>query len=108
MRSPCPISCALDIIGDKWTLLIIRDLMLGHTRFKDFANGPEGIPTNILADRLDRLHSQDIIKKVPISEGAKRHAYELSDKGKDLKTVLLPLAKWGMKHIPGTAMKRTG
>jgi len=107
MRSSCPVACALDILGDKWTLLIIRDLLSGFTRFKEFAEGPEGIPTNILSDRLERLCDQGVVKKVPVSEGAKRFAYQLTPKGKELKKILLPLARWGMKHLPGTAMNRS-
>jgi len=53
-RSPCPVACSLDLIGDKWTLLVIRDLLFGRSRFKDFAASPEGIPTNILSERLGR------------------------------------------------------
>ena len=55
MRSPCPIANTLDIIGDKWTLLVIRDLFAGKTTYGEFQDSPEGIPTNILADRLKRL-----------------------------------------------------
>ena len=60
-RSPCPVACSLDIFGDRWTLLVIRDLFFGRTRFKDFAASPEGIPTNILTQRLERLMARGII-----------------------------------------------
>ena len=68
-RSPCPVACALDLFGDRWTLLVIRDLMLGRSRFKDFADSPEGIPTNILSDRLEKLVDREFIKRVPATEG---------------------------------------
>ena len=81
-RSPCPIACSLDIFGDRWTLLIIRDLLLGRARFKDFTASPEGIPTNILADRLERLLEHRVIEQIPAEDGTKRLAYRLTEKGK--------------------------
>lgn len=104
-RSPCPVSCALDLFGDRWTLLIIRDLFLGRSRFKDFTASPEGIPTNILSDRLERLLEAGIVRQVPVADGSKRLAYELSEKGRALRPVLLSMRNWGLKWEPGT---RTG
>lgn len=101
-RSPCPVSCALDLLGDRWTLLVIRDLILGRTRFKDFISSPEGIPTNILSERLERLLLADIIRQVPASDGGKRMAYELTDKGLALRPVLKSLRDWGLTWEPGT------
>lgn len=64
-RSPCPVAFSLDIFGDRWTLLVIRDLFYGRTRFKEFAGSPEGIPTNILTDRLERLLARGSLNKSP-------------------------------------------
>lgn len=101
-RSPCPVSCALDLFGDRWTLLIIRDLFLGRSRFKDFTASPEGIPTNILSDRLERLLEAGIVRQTPVSEGSKRLAYELTEKGRGLRGVLVSMRNWGLKWEPGT------
>lgn len=95
-RSPCPVACSLDIFGDRWTLLIVRDLFLGRTRFKDFTASPEGIPTNILADRLERLMAHGIIEQIPAEDGTKRLAYRLTEKGKDLGPVMKTLRDWGL------------
>ena len=101
-RSPCPVACALDIMGDRWTLLVIRDLMLGRSRFKDFGTSPEGIPTNILSERLERLLGAKIIEQMPAGEGAKRLAYRLTPKGKALVPVLVAMRDWGLKWEKGT------
>lgn len=101
-RSPCPVACALDLFGDKWTLLVVRDLMLGRSRYKDFASSPEGIPTNILADRLQRLLDSGLVQQIPAEDGSKRLAYQLTEKGKSLRPVLKSLRDWGLKWEPGT------
>lgn len=95
-RSPCPVACSLDILGDRWTLLVIRDLLLGRTRFRDFSSSPEAIPTNILSDRLERLLQHDIVKQIPAEDGTKRFAYLLTEKGKALRPVLIALRDWGL------------
>ena len=96
-RSPCPVACLLDIVGDRWTLLIVRDLMLGRSRFKDFAESPEGIPTNILSDRLERLLQHEIVEQIPADDGTKRFAYRLTKKGEALRPVLVTMRDWGLK-----------
>lgn len=101
-RSPCPVACVLDLFGDKWTLLVVRDLLLGRGRFKEFAGSPEGIPTNILADRLERLLEAGVVVQVPAAEGGKRLAYELTPKGLALRPVLRGLRDWGLRWEPGT------
>jgi DNA-binding HxlR family transcriptional regulator len=95
-RSPCPIACSLDIFGDRWTLLVVRDLILGRSRFRDFAASPEGIPTNILSERLERLLEYQIIEQMPASDGTKRLAYRLTKKGKALRPVLAAMRDWGL------------
>ncbi len=95
-RSCCPVACSLDILGDRWTLLIIRDLYLGRARFKDFAAGPEGIPTNILSERLERLLQHGIIAQIPAPDGTKWRAYQLTKKGRGLGPVLKAVRDWGL------------
>lgn len=104
-RSPCPVACALDLFGDKWTLLVIRDLVLGRNRFKDFIGSPEGIPTNILSDRLERLLEGGVIRRIPADDGSKRLAYELTDKGLALRPILKTIRDWGLAWEPGTEAK---
>src|SRR5215467_1960380 len=79
-RSLCPVACSLDIFGDRWTLLVIRDLFFGRTRFKDFVASPEGIPTNILTDRLERLLARGVIEQIPAEDGTKRMAYRSEER----------------------------
>jgi DNA-binding HxlR family transcriptional regulator len=102
-RSVCPVACTLDLIGDKWTLLIIRDLMCGKTRYTDFLNSPEGIATNILADRLDRLLEAKLIHATASDERAGTRAYELTERGTSLRSVVEGLRNWGLANIKGTA-----
>lgn len=101
-RSPCPVACTLDILGDKWTLLVVRDLFFGKRQYGEFLESPEGIPTNILAERLKRLEQAGIVERRPYQEHPPRYDYLLTDKGRDLRDVLVAVAKWGNVHIPGT------
>jgi DNA-binding HxlR family transcriptional regulator len=101
-RSPCPLACTLDILGDRWTLLVIRDLMLGRARFRDFSASPEGIPTNILSERLERLARHEIIRQVPAPDGTKRLAYALTKKGRALAPLLRAMRDWGLAWEKGT------
>lgn len=95
-RSECPISCSLDLVGDKWSLLIIRDMLyLGKTTYNEFLSSRESISTNILNDRLVKLTEQGLIT---FTGTAKRKKYELTKKGLDLKPVLESVALFGMKH----------
>lgn len=101
-RSLCPVACALEILGDRWTLLVVRDLVLGRSRFKDFIASPEKIPTNILSDRLKRLLEYEIIEHVQIKESPGRLAYKLTKKGKALKPLVIALRDWGLQWEKGT------
>ncbi len=101
-RSPCPVACSLDILGDRWTLLVIRDLMFGRTRFKDFSASPEGIPTNILSERLVRLQQHEMVEQIPATDGTKRLAYQLTAKGRALGPLLAAMRDWGLKWEKGT------
>lgn len=101
-RSPCPVACSLDILGDRWTLLIVRDLMFGRSRFKDFTASPEGVPTNILSERLERLIRHGIVEQVPVPDSPKRLGYRLTEKGQALKPLLKAMRDWGLRWEPGT------
>jgi DNA-binding HxlR family transcriptional regulator len=101
-RSLCPVACALDVVGDRWTLLVIRDLLGGKRRFGDFAASAEKIPTNILADRLKRLEREELIARVPYSTRPARVEYHLTPEGRDLGRAVDALATWGLKNCPGT------
>ena len=104
-RSPCPVACTLDILGDKWTLLVIRDMLCGRSHFNEFCRSPERIATNILADRLQKLVEQKLVEKFVDSGEPARDAYRLTSKGKSLKPVLESVAAWGLKNIEGTEAK---
>lgn len=100
-RSNCPVACALDLFGDKWTLLIIRDLLSGKKRYQEFLASPERIATNILADRLRKLEIDGIVSQQIYQQKPVRREYILTKKGEDLKPVLQALAQWGMSYYPG-------
>ncbi len=99
-RSECALSTALDIIGDKWSLLIVRDMCMKKNKYGDFQASPEGIPTNILAKRLKYLEEIGILKKFPYQEKPMRYEYRLTAKGADLIPVIQQLALWAEKYVP--------
>ena len=104
-RSPCPIANTLDILGDKWTLLVVRDLLfLDKHLYGEFMQSGEGIPTNILADRLKRLEETGLVTKEPYQSNPVRHQYRLTRKGTELFPVLREIIRWANKHIPGTSV----
>lgn len=97
-RSDCPISFGLDVFGDKWTLLVLRDIMFyNRTRFSDFAP-QERIATNILADRLSRLEALGIIRKTRDTERKNQYVYSVTQKGKDLLPTLIDVTLWGLRY----------
>ena len=104
-RSVCPVACTLDLIGDKWTLLVVRDLASGKTKFKEFMAAPEHIATNILAERLARLEEHGLVERQASEDHAGRCDYALTAKGKTLLPVLRAVAEWGLEHIEGTAAR---
>ena len=101
-RSACAVASSLDILGDKWSLLVVRDLLHGKTTYGELARSPERIPTNILAERLERLVSAGIVSSAPYQERPLRYAYSLTPKGRALGDVLLAFVRWGKQYIPGT------
>ena len=101
-RSPCSISCALEILGDKWTLLIVRDaLFKGYNSFGQFRDSTEKIASNILSNRLDKLVSNGILTKNKNPENGLKYDYELTEVGYKLKPVLLIIGDWGLENIDG-------
>jgi DNA-binding HxlR family transcriptional regulator len=107
-RSACAVANSLDIVGDKWSLLVVRDLLHGKRTYGEIANSPERIPTNILAERLKRLEAAGIIVGTPYHERPTRYAYTLTPKGRALGDVLLAFVRWGKQHIPGTVAMNQG
>ncbi|MGB3536384.1 MAG: helix-turn-helix domain-containing protein [Microcoleaceae cyanobacterium] len=103
IRSSCPIACTLDLIGDRWTLLIIRDMMFfGKQRFDQFLDSPEGISTNILASRLKSLEASGLVEKKPYSNHSRRMNYYLTERGESLRPLLKMMTKWGLKQLADT------
>jgi DNA-binding HxlR family transcriptional regulator len=101
-RSSCPISTSLDLLGDRWMLLIVRDLMFaGFTTYKEFLSSAVGIATNILADRLSHLEASGIVTSERDPADERRVIYRLTAKGLDLAPVLLELSRWAVTHEAG-------
>jgi DNA-binding HxlR family transcriptional regulator len=99
-RCQCPISSALDIIGDKWTLLIIRDMLFDHKKtFKDFSNSAESIASNILSSRLKLLEDTGLVKKDKMKGNQKSNIYTLTEKGLDLLPVIAEITLWSDQHV---------
>ena len=101
-RSPCPIASTLDLVGDRWTLVMVRDMINGKKRFGEFLESPEGIPTNILAERLKRMEDARLIKRRLYLARPKRYEYLLTERGTGLWPVLQAISRFGNKHIRGT------
>jgi DNA-binding HxlR family transcriptional regulator len=98
-RSSCPINASLEIFGDRWSLLIIRDLMLrGFRSYKEFLSSDEGIATNILAERLQRLEAAGVITTSRDAEDRRKVVYRLTEKGIDLAPILVELILWSAQH----------
>ena len=97
-QEACPVARSLDVIGDRWTLLVLRDLVLGRGKFKDLLESLQGISPNLLAQRIKLLEEQGIVERVVYSDHPPRAEYGLTDKGKELIPVLRAIAEWGYKH----------
>lgn len=98
-RSGCPVATSLDVLGDKWSLIIIRDIFLGRTSFTDFLNAPEKISTNILKSRLNKLEHYEIIYPKVSKTDRKVKNYFLTEKGMDLYPLVYELSRWSLKHL---------
>jgi DNA-binding HxlR family transcriptional regulator len=102
-RSDCAVACTLDVLGDRWSLLIVRDLFFAdRLRYANLAGAAEGIPTNTLADRLRRLEEAGIVRRERYSARPARYEYRLTERGRALGPVLHAMAEWGTAHISNT------
>jgi DNA-binding HxlR family transcriptional regulator len=95
----CPVARSLDIVGERWTLLIVRDLLSGPTRFQDLFESLSGIAPNVLSDRLKTLESHGLVKRSFYSDHPPRAEYSLTEKGLELGVVVLALGRWGVRHL---------
>jgi DNA-binding HxlR family transcriptional regulator len=104
-RSSCPIATALDLLGDRWTLLVVRDLLYSRKRrFVELAASPECIPTNLLTERLRRLEKAGLVRKTLYQRRPRRYEYRLTEMGADLASTLSELVAWANRNLPGTAV----
>ncbi len=104
-RSNCPVACTLDLVGDRWTLLVVRDLILGKTCFDEFLASPEGIATNILSARLRSLENLEYVAGRRDASDRRRIHYGLTKKGEKLGKLLREIVKWGLKNLPETKLR---
>ncbi|MEM8712079.1 MAG: helix-turn-helix domain-containing protein [Planctomycetota bacterium] len=104
-RSPCPVACTLDLLGDRWTLLVVRDLLIGRTTFKEFLASPEGIATNMLTERLRRLEAAGLVERHPDPSHAGRSRYALTERGRSLEPLLSTIRDWGLENLKGTEVR---
>ena len=95
---PCPVAKALEILGDRWTLLIIRDCFRGKSRFNEFQESLPGIATNVLSDRLKLLEQNEIVESRLYNNHPPRLSYHLTKRGKELGMIVRSLYMWGQKH----------
>lgn len=102
-RSHCPINFLLETLGDKWTLLVVRDLMFkGKCTYNEFLQSDEKISTNILADRLKKLEENNVVTKVLSEQSRNKMVYRLTNKGADLLPLMLEITAWSAKHDDST------
>jgi DNA-binding HxlR family transcriptional regulator len=94
----CPVARTLDLIGDRWTLLIIRDLFLGKSRFSEFRRSDPAPPPKLLSERLQRLERSGLVERAMYSERPPRAEYRLTPKGRSLHAVLREIVTWGLDH----------
>jgi DNA-binding HxlR family transcriptional regulator len=95
----CPVAKTLEVVGDRWTLLVIRDLLGGTRRFRDLQAGLPGLAPNILSERLKLMEAHGLVSRRFYSDHPPRAEYELTDKGRELGTVVGALAAWGTRHV---------
>lgn len=108
-RSDCPISCSLEVFGDKWSLLIIRDIMLrGKMSYSEFLESEEKIATNILANRLTLLEAENILSKKVSPANKSKFIYSLTQKGADLLPIVIEIMDWGAKYNENCPRKELG
>ena len=95
----CGAARALDVVGDRWTLLIVRELMLGPRRFTDLLDGLPGVSRNLLTERLRALERADVVSRVELPPPAARQVYELTEDGRALADAIVPLVAWGTRRL---------
>jgi DNA-binding HxlR family transcriptional regulator len=105
-RSACPVACTLDILGDRWTMIVVRDLFRGARKYGDFLASPERITTNILAERLKRLETEGLIEKKAYQDNPVRYSYSLTEMGKDLSPLIREMTRWAFKYKKQVILKR--
>ena len=101
-RSGCPIASTLDLVGDRWSLVIVRDMLTGKAKFGDFLASPERVPTNILTARLRRMEQSGLVVKQAYQSNPARFEYRLTEKGSALLPVLQDICRWANIYVPGT------
>lgn len=101
-RSNCPVATTLDLVGDRWTLVILRDMLTGKTRFSQFLGSPERITTNVLTDRLSLMERAGLVEVKPYQLHPKRNDYILTHKGEALLPVLQEMCRWANRFVPDT------
>ena len=101
LRSECPLANALDLLGDRWTILVLRDLIFyGRREFSEFLAGGEGIATNILTERLERLCGAGLVARFDHPTNGKKYVYRVTEKGADLIPTMIELILWSVRHLP--------
>jgi DNA-binding HxlR family transcriptional regulator len=101
-RSGCPIAATLNMVGDRWTLVIVRDLLCGKATFGEFLASPEGIATNVLADRLALLERLELAERTAYQDHPPRYRYHLTAKGRAMLPLLQEMCRWANRFVPGT------
>lgn len=101
-RSGCPIASTLDLVGDKWSLVIVRDMVTGKKRFGEFMASPEGIKTNVLTSRLRRMEEAGLVMRQAYQANPQRFEYLLTERGEALLPVLQEMCRWANKYIDDT------
>ena len=94
----CPIARTLDIVGDRWTILIVRDLFFGRSRFRELLASSPGLPSRLLSERLKRLEERGLVERVVYSQHPLRAEYRLTEEGRSLGPVLEAMVRWGLEH----------
>jgi DNA-binding HxlR family transcriptional regulator len=107
-RSDCPLACALDVVGDEWSLLIVRDILFGCSRVEEFLGAGERIPKKVLASKLRDLEKAGIIRKTRSASSPPHDIYSLTDMGVSLSPAIVALVKWGRANILGTRPSKFG
>lgn len=101
-QQTCPVARSLDLLGDRWTLLIVRDLLRGHTRFTDLMTSLDGISPNLLSARLKNLEEAEVVERSFYSEHPPRAEYALTEKGLALRPIIRAIYQWGEEFQPRT------